>query len=94
MADVDMRAAKRANAAEELAELLQDPPDSAAGMVAAVGAKFHLLAFDVGLDLSDPDDAATVAAVFYALGNTHSVLPIGFQAAARDAVTCYQKGIQ
>lgn len=94
MAEIDTRAAKRALAAEELAELLTEPPERHLGTYAAVGARFHLLAFDAGLDLGDPGDAATVAAVIFALGSTHSSLHLGIQAAAYSAVGSYRKGIE
>lgn len=94
MAEIDTRAAKRAFAAEELAEVLTDPPERHAAVFASVGARFHLLAYDAGLDLTDPDDAATVAAVLYAIGSTHSVLPLAFQAAAQDTIANYRKGIE
>lgn len=94
MAEIDLRAAKRAYAADELAELLPDVPGRHADKVSRGRARFHLLAFDAGLDLGDPDDAATVAAVLHAVLHTHSEPHIAVLCAAFDAAGAYRKGIE
>lgn len=94
MAEPDARAARRANAAEELAEIIPDPPALHANVWDGVGARFHLLAFDAGVDLGDPDDAATACAVLYALASTHRSLPLAISAAARTSVGQYREGIR
>ena len=94
MAEPDLRAARRANAAEELAEVVPEPPPQHVNVFDGIGARFHLLAFDAGVDLGDPDDAATACAVLYALASTHSSLHLGIQAAARTSVAQYREGIR
>lgn len=66
----DMPATKRSIAASDLVDtvaharpLAQQERDH----VARLGAQWHLALYDAGLDLTDPDDAATVTAVIGAL---------------------------
>ena len=94
MAEPDLRAARRAYVADELAEHVPEPPPQHAPVFDAVGARFHLLAFDAGVDLGDPDDAATACAVLWALASTHSSLHLGMQAAAKTAAAQYREGIR
>ena len=94
MAEPDMRAAKRAYTAEQLAELVHQPPAEHADTFARVGAAFHLAAYDSGIDLTDPDDAATACAVLYAVAAAHPSLYLGMQSAAMTALDQYREGIR
>jgi hypothetical protein len=77
--EAEMHAARRAYAATELAAVHRgfDPEPELARDLARLGARFHLALYEAGIDLTRVDDAATVAAVLFALG----ALPHG---SARD----------
>lgn len=94
MAEIDLRAARRAYTAAEVADLVEPPPNRHTDVYEQAGARFHLLAYEAGVDLADPDDAATVCAVLYALVSTHSSLHVGVHAALHTAVAEYRKGIR
>lgn len=66
----DMTAAKRALAATDLVDTVEHARPLAhqeRAHVARLGAQWHLALYDAGLDLTNPDDAATVTAVVGAL---------------------------
>jgi|GEM_PF-6420504 len=92
MQDSEKRAVRRTLAAEDLADEVDAiTSDRHRQVYVRVSARFHLLAHDAGIDRSDPEEAAFVAAVLQVLNHTNTSVPTAFAAAVIDTVECYRQ---